>query len=43
VAILGIAAEGGERREIAARTHADLEPVIAQQVEHDGVLGHAHR
>ncbi len=43
VTVLGVEAEGGEGGEIAARSDAHLEAVVAHQVEHGGVLGDAHR
>ncbi len=42
-AIGAVEAEGLEGGEIAARPDAELQPAVAHQVEHGGVLGHAQR
>ena len=41
--VLAVETEGGEGSEIAARPDADFEPMIAQQIEHDGIFGNPHR
>jgi hypothetical protein len=43
VAVLAVAAERSESREIAARADAHFEALAAQQVEHHGILGDPHR